>query len=333
MSNFPKQTRTTQTEEDYYKTCETLFLRHMRECHPESERFDPIAFVEWLISLKPTLKEASFRNYKASVLFGLKNFDDGSSCLEEAITILQREPQTGCLKGKSYKTSNKKEKKYPPKILDRVLDELLRDIGKYKYNPQLVCILIATIAVGLRPVEWGKTDIQQNEETGERLLIVKNAKATNGRGNGEDREINITNLPPEIHKAIEYIVEFATNSENWGLEYDRISCLHARLQKKIRPRARTSYTIYSARHQYIANLKHLGVFDDIADLVGHKGKRTATEHYGRKQAGKLKISKRLDYELSVETRPRPAMGKARKSGMEDVYKRQATRESRLFEPR
>ena len=50
---------------------------------------------------------------------------------------------------------------------------------------------------------------------------------------------------------------------------------------------KTKITLYSCRHQCIADLKHNGYqLSEIAAIVGHGNDATATEHYGKKRYGR-----------------------------------------------
>ena len=52
------------------------------------------------------------------------------------------------------------------------------------------------------------------------------------------------------------------------------------------PRSKKHVTLYSARHQLIADLKASGyALSDIACIVGHGNDVTASEHYGKKRVG------------------------------------------------
>jgi len=55
-------------------------------------------------------------------------------------------------------------------------------------------------------------------------------------------------------------------------------------------RSQSSVTLYSFRHQFIANAKQ--TFDDpviTAAVVGHYSTKTANEHYGKRRHGQTKV--------------------------------------------
>lgn len=46
-------------------------------------------------------------------------------------------------------------------------------------------------------------------------------------------------------------------------------------------------TLYTARHQFSANMKNILSKDQVADLMGHSSNETAGLHYGKKRSGHL----------------------------------------------
>lgn len=306
MSNLPKQSRTEATEERYINRCEQLLRRYWRETGVDFEFIHPIEFIDWLIEVMRGLKPRSFRHYKASVMFALPLADICTLWMDQALDGLALTSESICDYKGPPRTSSAKRKKYPPEFLDKMIDEVVKNTFEYKYGQELLLILIGTIALGLRPCEWRCAEIEVNDNTSNLVLHVQNAKVNNVRSFGPEREIEFGFLPKEVQAAIKHLVNLATECTNWSKEYARIADLHYRLQRKLRPRAKGRYAIYSARHQYIANLKLAGVFDHIALLVGHGSRRTAAEHYGRKSAGRKVISSKIDWELTKASLPRPS---------------------------
>ncbi|PCI39749.1 MAG: hypothetical protein COB46_08130 [Rhodospirillaceae bacterium] len=317
MFNNQELKQTEETKASYRKRCERLLFRYVRETGVDFEFIYPPEFIDWLIELAQGWEKSTFRQYKAAVILALPSFEICTFDMDESLEKLKDTSQDICKGSPSGRTSHNKKKSYPPEILDRLFEEFVSKPTKYRYALELSTILIGTITLGLRPVEWGQSEFILDQETGEKALLVQNAKATNGRANGPSRTIIYGHLPKKIQNAISYLVKFAGNSENWMVEYNRISDLHYRLQKKLRPRAKRKYAIYSARHQCIANLKQAGVFERIAALVGHGTTRTAAEHYGRATAGRMKMSAVIDYEINAETLPRPGRNKGDEKKIKD----------------
>lgn len=288
-----KITQTKQTRQAYQHRCDQLVARHAKGMGIAVPDVQAMYFTNWLIGLKSTIKKSTFRQYKCSAVYGLSNSGIRLNGMAEALSKLEAEPQADCLK-KSSKTSSPKAKCYPPDVLDRVVVELHKTDKPAKYAKPLLSFLLASIALGLRPNEWGSTFLSVDENTGEKSVILKNSKTTNGRGSGPKREILYGHMPDRVQTSIEYLVGYASSRENWADEQKKISDLHYRVQKRISPKGKRRYTLYSCRHQCSANMKMAYTKETIAEVMGHGSEETATTHYGRRSAGRLKISKHVD---------------------------------------
>lgn len=79
--------------------------------------------------------------------------------------------------------------------------------------------------------------------------------------------------------------------------YYKLSRKFGRIIKSLYPTKKQLITMYSCRHQCIANMKNGGYKAvEIAVIVGHGNDVTATEHYGKKKVGhnfRLPIPNRL----------------------------------------
>lgn len=188
MARFPKQTKTEKTKEQYRNRPRQLLNRYMRETGEDFELIEASLFVDWLIEMLRDLKPNSFRQYKSAVLFALPEFGICNLWMDEALKRLARVPQSTCNYDGPPRTSASKHKKYPPEFLDLILEQLAKGFEEnkqfkdIKHAPKLFAILVGTVAVGLRPIEWGQSEIIMDDETGHWALEVQNAKATNNRG-------------------------------------------------------------------------------------------------------------------------------------------------------
>ena len=290
-----QRTRTLQTEQSYIERAKLNIERYSKvaQISPES---DHEQFVDWLIKTTEGKSFSNWRQIKASLIFYFKQIQqirlaDKIDSLDhthtEAKSILQA-------------TSSQKKKS----VTDIELKEITRYLnGKTdietssKWNDPLLTYLHATIAVGLRPCEWAQSELFHDKIDGISLkppiLKVKNAKATNGRSFAEYRYIGISQLS-ELQI---YMIEFATrNAKNPkdtkgnDISFKKyMNYVQQRLYyvyKSLYPKKKNRVTLYSCRHQLIANLKRSGyALEEIACIVGHGNDVTATEHYGRKKHG------------------------------------------------
>jgi integrase len=305
MTTFPKPTsRQKSTNQAYQNRCDQLVLRYAKSRGIDIADIEPMAFVNWVISLKENIKAASFRQYRASVVYGLPKTGINQDGMVGARLKLNDEPQTDCIK-RSVKTSSSKAKGYPPEILDRVVNELNDKFIKAKYRKPLMAFLVSSIALGLRPSEWGSTKLGHDQASGAKCVIIKNAKTTNGRGTGEERVVVYDHMPIRIQEFIEWMVDYASSREDWDQDQKKIANLHYRIQKHISPKGRRRYSLYSCRHQCSANMKQNYNLETIAEIMGHNSERTATEHYGRRTAGRKIISKHVETAIE-DMLPTPA---------------------------
>lgn len=252
---------------------------------PNHEELDYRQFVGWLIGRKNELSKDSWRQYKASVMFFLEQeIEKDNPIAQEAYDLLGGIDVTGCVR-KSKKTSASKQKKVPLKEFKAIMKHL--DLHPCPWGEDLERWLGSSMLTGLRPTEWGTATFGFAD--GEEALVVKNAKATNGRAHGPTRHILLGGLSDDERTMIK---EHVARAREWeqAQQYDRfyhgVAATLSRMVHKIWPKRETYPTLYSLRHQFAANAKASGFTrEEIAALMGHAVDTTATEHYGKKTAG------------------------------------------------
>lgn len=182
-----------------------------------------------------------------------------------------------------HKTSSAKQKHLKEDKLTLIVNEL-KD-NKSKWNKMTIVWLYSAILTGLRPCEWRKTTYDAKND----CLHVSNAKVTNQRSHGEFRTIYLTHLDEKSKRNIIAHISITKHHVDNGIieEYYRgCSALLRKVSSSLFPKAKRHITLYSARHQYSANLKASGLkSNEIAALMGHATDETAMETYGKKQYG------------------------------------------------
>lgn len=263
------------------------------------ENMTPDEVVASLLQTKPTLSMSTFRQYKASVLYYLERHHPQH---EIAIDRLRGESSAGLKKSTSM-TSGPKQKFVPNPVWDVIESALTEraDIG-YKRAEGLRNVLAATLVTGLRPNEWTSAQFGHHAESGRPVLRIQNSKATNGRANGETRELFIDDLPPADVAAIGGAIEYCRardDSEADGIvqslknelaDTKRWIMIKERLNAKVRARHIHPITLYSFRHQFIADAK--STWEDpviISAAVGHNSTKTAFEHYGKRKHAQRQV--------------------------------------------
>ena len=290
-----KPTRIERTEQRYRKRTRNLVLQCRKKLHiPNHEELDYRRFVGWLVTNKPEWSRDTWRQYKSSVMFfleeeGAKNHDVAL----EAMEFLAPIDVAGCVK-KTKKTSASKQKKFPLKEF-KVIIKNIYDFGSNWAN-DVERWIAASLLTGLRPIEWATSSMSVSG--GEDVLIVNNAKATNGRSHGPTRSILLGGLTNDERDMIRKHVQRAGEWEQ-AQQYDRFyhacAATLSRATRRLWPKCDKYATLYSMRHQFAANAKASGFTrEEVAALMGHAVDTTATEHYGKKTAGHDMIRVRPD---------------------------------------
>lgn len=276
-------TKTNETIAVYIKRAKNLAKRAVQELGlTAGERLDPRQFVAWLDTLRPSLSRSSWRQYKSSVVCFLERIEDEEAV--QALDFLRELDTQGCV-AKTNKTSGSKLKKFSFRDFQRLTDHLRNKPGKW-HRP-LLDWLVCGCLTGLRPQEWVGAGL--SEIDGEKALVVKNAKGTNGRSHGPTRTLLLAALSIDEVQTLRNHLERA---EMWaGMEqfddfYSGCSLTLYYLSRKLWPRRQKHVTLYSCRHQFTANAKASGFSTaEIAAMMGHRVDTTATKHYGKKVAG------------------------------------------------
>jgi hypothetical protein len=294
--------------------------------------FGHCEFVDWIISLKPEISRSTWRQYKASVLWYLELKNETT-----LIDFLKNVNNDGCKNYKdipviSRKTSAKKKKSVTEREEQNICQYLNETSNDSYWSKPTLAIFKATLATGLRPEEWQSATLISEENSIYSkdelpVLRVLNAKNTNGRSHGEYRTLHLINMDKSdllyIRIALQYTNPRTDNGwmkqdgkvKSWHEYYKFIRSHLYRITLKLYPVATRRVTIYSCRHQFIANLKKAKYSkEEIAAIVGHGTDETATVHYGRSKFGRDK-----------KGLPTPNMDEVRRIKL--VYKGRLTTES------
>jgi integrase len=201
-------------------------------------------------------------------------------------------------------TSSHKKKTFSKKEVQAVEDFF--DEGDYRWAKPTLYWIKAGVYLGLRPVEWKNSEY--NEEYN--VIIVQNAKNTNGRANGKTRTLSLKHHTEEEKNIILTHLNFSKKMKEdgkWDGYYQGCANLIKYSTRKIWRGKERLPTLYSGRHQYSANLKASGCKrNEVAALMGHGTDQTAAEHYGKKIHGTRKSKpevNELDLQKVKKVRP------------------------------
>ena len=118
------------------------------------------------------------------------------------------------------------------------------------------------------------------------ILNLVTAKATNGRGNGCFRTLDLSAYDPRERRQVEVMLALAADLLNEDVCPD---LLHARLSERLAracDRARVRRVcFYTLRHQALATAKAHGPIEEASALAGHGVTRTVTESYAKARSG------------------------------------------------
>lgn len=286
------------THAGYLKRGKQHLTRYKRENGVQfaDEDVDPRKFVAWLIGLKPFLSKSSWRTYRLAATAVIQSIPhDG---IDEAIAALTAdsriEEDARVVYKKTVEKSGGNTSSVRAKRMDlvhfRKLRSNLRRMSRSNKVDWLDDWLVAGIHTGLRPGEWPLAHLEVRREGNRRLawLHVVNAKATHGRANGTHRTLDISTYTDATLDAIQRMVK---RSEQWALEGKTVrrqadvAQLFYQICDELFPRMQVKYSLYSLRHQFIANMK--AVYNDpakVATLIGHISVETQSEHYAKRRS-------------------------------------------------
>lgn len=272
-----------------------------------SHQLTPQELVSWMIVRKPDWSLATWRLYKAAACHLLSREDRPDT--QAALARLKTEPQTGALK-RSTRTSAIKQKSLSPEDLEALVHHL-RAAHPGETSTDLVHFLVAGIASGLRPSEWRHAIwVQRHPDTGQPALIVKNAKHSQGRGNGSSRTLHLGHLDPWLQRRIQSVAEQAAEAEAAGrfeTWKETLRKVLYRTTRELWPNRARHIALYSARHQCAANLKQVFGRPAVAALLGHASAETAGSHYARRNQGRDSLFPvKPDPETIIVPAPAPA---------------------------
>lgn len=184
------------------------------------------------------------------------------------------------------RTSSHKKKSFSKKEVQAFEDYF--EEGDYKWAKPTLYWIKASVYLGLRPSEWRNS--KYNEEYN--IIIVKNAKNTNGRANGSTRTLSLSHYNEEekniILKHLNFSILMKEKGE-WENYYAGCANLIKYSARRIWRGKERLPSLYSGRHQYSANLKASGCKkNEVAALMGHGTDKTAESHYGKRIHGTRK---------------------------------------------
>lgn len=272
---------------------------------PPSDLY-PFDIACWLRDARPTLRTNSWLAYKTACRQTW--LTDHPRGWEEGVALLDEISSRGTLSPRNDGRP-RKAKSVSPFDLALLVDWLAARRHKNSYGAAASKLLIATLHTGLRPAEWPRAHIEINSERaktratevgidfyvhnnqlkpGRLILAVDTLKTTNGHGHPHVRRLDITEFDRQTRLLIPTVIKDARKFEASGrykATLAGISQILTRANETLWPRRIGHITLTSLRHQFLANAKSKLSRREVAALGGHSSTRTATQNYGRRNAG------------------------------------------------
>jgi len=285
------QTRTRYTQRSQQLCAQVARLNGL----PSSAHVSPSVLAEYLLQRRPYLSRNTWYQYKCSARQHLEDLalvatSEIKTEAELAIKMLESGPspdnypkskQTSALKLKSFKFAD----------LQAVTDYLDAHINKHKFARCLSAWLKAGRITGLRPCEWEKARIGRID--GNPILLVQNAKTTNGRSIGPTRTLDLKDMDPEeIEKIREMInlTRILTENITFSDLQKKVGEYMYRVTRACLGTRRKYPSLYSTRHQFAADAKATHPKKEVGAMLGHGTDRTAGDHYCRAQSAEGPLS-------------------------------------------
>jgi len=312
-------TITKPTKSSYEKKARNLFLLFRKQTGLEVNSSSIDAFVDFFIQTHESgqYKASTWRFHRSAVKYVIEDMRINNQTVTDAIDRLSQHELQNKLSYKEKIANPKSSAKKHKKVNPADFDTLIEYIDDRYIGETLKLFLLANIEVGLRPVEWyDSTIISIGNNT---LLKVKNAKATNGRGNGTYRHLYLDDLQPA---QIENMQRLIDRMKIGGIDSSGVPVLEKQLISKIKhvtrqiwPRRKKHITLYSTRQQFAANAKKQAIekvkngemtrtegMKWVAAMFGHCVTDTVFKHYARARDGNRYCNiKPLDSEVQTVT--------------------------------
>ena len=294
-------TRTAKTVDAYRTRGDQLVKRFFREreIQPGMDNFNAHDFAVWLLALRVSLRPPSWRLYRQAALMVLGSMPDDRA--RQAMEMIEgdapAEAEMGT--GEPIEAADRVRLSSALKVKHLKHEDYVRLNAYLRMRLRsdtaltLQDWLRAGISTGLRPSEWKASEVVRYEDPhhpmGRRVyLLVLNAKATNGRANGVVRTLDISEFNEGAIASVQRMSDKGLQAHAAGRYREfQSNCAQTLYQacRKLWPRRKMHYALYSCRHQFIANHKALGLAnEEISALAGHRVDDPAVHNDARSRA-------------------------------------------------
>jgi|GEM_PF-4556320 len=331
-------TRTPETEDAYIERSQKLLARHQLDTNSLWNQ-DPESFIVWIAAKRDTVSKRTWRLYRSALRFYFDVF--GRNDLSERIAAMpipdkQVPKRTSAKKKKTISDDHlKKLVAYMslPNATETTTETLRFFLSSYmmglrpsEWNgvkligePKTDVILHGVSykkghQINLLSKKFGLTigcehNLDHLKSVIEAIdiskLVVNNKKVTNGRGNGPERHLLTPDFPPsDLVVLLAHCLTTRHHADSNTYSDFQKKCAQKlySVSRKLWPKANQHISLYTARHQSIANCKKSGMPTNmIAALHGQISDRTCQEHYGKKANGYEKRARIKSPQEQIDT--------------------------------
>lgn len=320
VSRFGEMSITDKTAKAYIKRAYQLYQKALKENRRMADE-DYKFLVCYLLDNRVNYTSSTFRQYKSAVVYWLWEVIKTNSS-REAAYFLATQTSDGTVKN-STNTSAKKKKHIPSRQYEKIIKHL--EFLQTKWARPTLLFIKAGILTGLRPAEWEHAELL--EMNGEMILKVQNGKSTNGRSNGEYRQLRFLDVSEKEMDELEEHLDSINQHLSRGLKFEGyyVKCSETLRKSNIDlfKGDKKRITLYSCRHQFSANAKASEIPPShVSAMMGHAVTSTAQRHYGKKNyghTGGLKVQPNLDEAAKVRENAPTQFRPSNEPGMENIH--------------
>lgn len=251
---------------------------------------NPQPFLESREAKKKDLRSVSHRQERASLRFWFT-----VRGLPEMAELIGQISSQGCRTRRNpsprgAQTSAKKLKWISPQMALALISALAK--LEIPYGGLAAMWIYFGVLLGLRPIEWFEARLVPATSTEKAYLWVRNAKFGKNRAHGTHRKLVLENWrATDLELLLRFLRQLPSLQNGKEMQefkrvYQRCATLVRDTGKKLWPRRKQRPTLYSCRHQFMANAKLANLSKiEIAALVGHATDETSSMCYARRQKG------------------------------------------------
>ena len=274
-----------ETLAQYHERARLLLRRYCDDCKSpvELENIDLQHLAEWFLAKRLTWKQQTWRFYRTALsdfLSRLARWD--APC---AVAILRADDEDYATLVGDATNLSQRVKFFSVDDFDNAVSYCANKFGKQS-DHTLGDYLQANLAVGLRPWEFLTSEMRcipdKRAPFGRQVwLFVCNAKFSAGHANGPVRAIDLSALSGTQIQAIQRTIQGARMQHDITCYNDWLRTSNNVLHRLFKRGVTThKYSMYSMRHQAVANWKSVYDHISVAALCGHATPTTAKVHYG-----------------------------------------------------